>query len=206
MDAFYRRALIALTLIASESVFAEGAVQWSNLNAAGNGCPAGSAVITSTPDGNELAWTADSFGYELTGESSASKFCRLSASAAITPGYYLDEISQQLSYGGFKTRTGSELTVGAQARFFGFNLQPITREYADGSPFNWKKITVRRKQKFSTVAPAEYFCGEENKSGLFQGTVASNALVTTPEGQVSLGIQGLTVSYLARFKWLPCPL
>lgn len=206
MYEIYRRVFIALTLIASDSVFAEGTVQWSNLSASGNGCPAGSAVITSTPDGNELAWTADSFGYELSGESSASRFCRMNAAAVITPGYYLDEISQQISYGGFKSKNGSELTVGAQARFLGFNLQPLTREYADGTAFNWKKTTFRRNQKFSVVAPAEYFCGEETRSGLFQGTVASNALISTPEGKVSLGIQGMTVSYKARFKWLPCPI
>jgi Domain of unknown function (DUF4360) len=205
MFAFSHRAIVALAFFVSASVFAEGTVEWSNLNAAGNGCPAGSAVITATPDGNELAWTSSSFGYELQGESSVSRFCRLNASAAISPGYYLDEIRQQVSYGGLKTKAGSVLSIGAQTRFLGFTLDPISREYADGSAFARKRVTIIRRQKFETLASHEYFCDQEARRGLFQGAVASSALVSTPEGKVSMGIQGLTVAYKVRFSWLPCP-
>lgn len=205
MHQIYQQALAVLTFLATNLAFAEGVVEWTNLSAAGNGCPAGNAVITATPDGNELSFTADSFGYELKGEGSIQRFCRLSGSAKMAQGYYLDEVFQQMSYGGFKSRSGSSLTMGAQARFLGFTLAPLTREYADGARFNVWQVSPRRKDKFSDLAPAEYFCGQEARSGLFQGTVASTGSVTQPDGKLIVGIQGLTVTYKASFSWLPCP-
>jgi hypothetical protein len=205
MHRICQQTLLALTFLATKMAFAEGVVEWSNLSAAGNGCPAGSAVITATPDGNELSFTADSFGYELKGEGSIQRFCRLSGSAKIAPGYYLDEVFQQISYGGFKSRSGSSLTMGAQARFLGFTLTPLTRDYADGARFNVWQVSPRRRDKFSDLAPPEFFCGQDARSGLFQGTVASNGSVTHPDGKLIVGIQGLTVSYKAGFSWLPCP-
>jgi hypothetical protein len=194
-----------LTFFATKLAFAEGVVEWSNLSASGNGCPAGGAVITSTPDGNELSFTTNGFGYELKAEGSVQRFCRLSGSAKIAPGYYLDEVFQQISYGGFKSTTGSTLTIGAQTRFLGFTVAPLTREYAEGARFNVWQISPRRKDKFSELAPAEYFCGQDARNGLFQGTIASTGTVTHPEGKLIVGIQGLTVSYKASFSWLPCP-
>ncbi len=201
----YQHVLVALTFFASNLALAENVVEWSNLSAGGNGCPAGNDVITVTPDGNELALTANNFGYELKGEGSIQRFCRLNASATVAKGHYLDEVTQQISYGGFKSKAGSALTMGAQTRFLGFNLAPLTKEYADGSRFNVWQVSLRRKEKFSSLAPAEYFCGEESRTGLFQGTAASTGSVTDPDGTLIVGIQGLTVSYKASFNWLPCP-
>jgi len=109
----------------NSSAQAQQTTEWSNATANGNGCPVGTSVVTITPGGDEIAWTFDAFGFDLTAPASASRFCRLSASAKIAAGYYLGELTQELSYAGIKSQWGSRLSVGAQSRFFGFNLPQI---------------------------------------------------------------------------------
>lgn len=196
--------LFAFAAFGLEAANAQQVVVWSNMSASGNGCPSGSAVVTATPDGNELSWTAENFGFDLSGPAATARFCRLSASAQLSPGYYLERLRQEVSYGGKKSTTGSSFSVGVQGRFFGYNLRPIRRDYPSGTSFDRPKLTLYSNQTFTNFAPASFFCAESNTAGLFQGTVSVNGQVLEEKAFVSLGIQGQTVSYKAIFRWAAC--
>lgn len=192
------------------AVFASGAksqdvVEWSSVSAAGNGCPSGSAAISVSEDGSEITWTAKQFGFDLKGVSSASRFCRVSAAAKVKPGYYLELLRQEVRYGGEKSTEGSQFSIGAQGRFFGYNLSPVSKQYSDGTAFDKPRVVLRSNQMFTGFAPATFFCGGDNSSGIFQGTVSAVGRVSDDSGFVSLGIDGKTVSYKAIFQWVPCP-
>ena len=179
-------------------------VEWSNVTAAGSGCPAGEAVITVSPNGNEISWTAPNFGFSLRSPSATSKFCRLSASAAVKPGYYLDAVWHEVSYGRIKSTEGSSFSIGEQSRFFGFNMTPINRSYPSGTAFNIGKLTLYRIQNFQTLAPADFFCGGKNPAGLFQATVSANGQVEGEFSTAEIGTKGQTIGYKAMFRWSPC--
>ena len=180
-------------------------VQWSNATANGNGCPAGTAVVTITPDGDEIAWTFDSFGFDLVGPSSASRFCRISASAKLSGGYYLGDLKQELTYGGIKSTVGSRLSVGAQSRFFGYNLPPMVRDYPDGKAFDSLFESAVAVNSFVVHAPPSYFCKSGGVSGLFQSTLSANGQVTAANGSASLAVQGQNVTFKATSGWVACP-
>ncbi len=184
---------------------AQHTVEWSNATANGNGCPAGTAVVTVTPEGDEIAWTFDSFGFDLVGPSSASRFCRLSASAKLSGGFYLADLKQELTYGGIKTRVGSRLSVGVQSRFFGKNLPALVRDYPDGTAFDSLFESAVAIDKFVIYAPPSYFCREGGLSGLFQSTLSANGQVTSSRGSASLAVQGQNVTFKATSGWLACP-
>src|SRR6478735_3149425 len=186
---FLMSAAFLVALNATPAV-AEHSVEWSNATANGNGCPAGTSVVTITPDGDEIAWTFDAFGFDLVGPSSASRFCRLSASAKLSGGFYLADLKQEVSYGGIKSTVGSRLSVGAQSRFFGHNLPPLVRDYPDGKPFDSLFETAEATDSFVIHAPPAYFCNKGNVSGLFQSTLSANGQVTASNGSASLAVQG----------------
>lgn len=194
-----------LTALNAAPSFAVQTVAWSNATANGNGCPAGTSVVTITPNGDEIAWTFDAFGFDLSGPSSASRFCRVSASAKLAGGYYLADLKQELTYGGIKTRVGSRLSVGAQSRFFGQNLPALIRDYGDGTPFNSLFETASATDSFIIYAPPSYFCKNPNLSGLFQSTLSANGQVTTSNGSASLAVQGQNVTFKATSGWVACP-
>jgi hypothetical protein len=180
-------------------------VQWSNATANGNGCPAGTANVTITPNGDEIAWTFDSFGFDLVGPSSASRFCRISASAKLSGGYYLGDLKQELTYGGIKSTVGSRLSVGAQSRFFGYNLTPLVRDYPDGTPFDSLFESAVGVTSFVVHAPPSYFCNKGAVSGLFQSTLSANGQVTARDGSASMAVQGQNVTFKATSGWVACP-
>lgn len=203
-----RSTLVSAVLFAAvwtNSAAAQHTVEWSNATANGNGCPSGTAVVTVTPEGNEIAWTFDSFGFDLVGPSSASRFCRLSASAKLSGGFYLADLKQELTYGGIKTRVGSRLSVGVQSRFFGKNLPALVRDYPDGTPFNSLFESAVALDNFVIYAPPSTFCQNEGLSGLFQSTLSANGQVTSSRGSASLAVQGQNVTFKATSGWLACP-
>ncbi len=197
-------ALVTVTMLGAHPANAEQVVEWSNVTAAGNGCPSSSAVLTATPQGDELAWSSDSFGFSLQGPSSIARFCRLSATAKLKPGFYLDRVFQLVSFGAAKSTEGSSFSIGAKARFFGNDLEEIKRSYPSGTAFDVPRITFYRGQSFSALVPPSFFCQEKNDSGLFQGTVSATSQVTDSLGIATVGIQGQTVSYRVVFRWKPC--
>lgn len=198
-------ATVLFTALWTNSAEAQHTVEWSNATANGNGCPAGTAVVTVTPEGNEIAWTFDSFGFDLVGPSSASRFCRLSASAKLSGGFYLADLKQELTYGGIKTRAGSRLSVGVQSRFFGKNLPPLVRDYPDGTRFDSLFESAEAVDSFVIYAPPSYFCQNGGLSGLFQSTLSANGQVTSSRGSASLAVQGQNVTFKATSGWLACP-
>jgi len=188
----------------SSSASASQTTEWSNATANGNGCPAGTAVVTITPGGDEIAWTFDAFGFDLTQPESASRFCRLSASAKLAGGYYLGELKQEMTYAGIKSTYGSRLSVGAQSRFFGYNLPPLIRNYPNGTPLNSLFESAVSVNNFTVFAPPSYFCRGGKLSGLFQATLSANGQVFPGGGSASLSVQGQNVTFKAIAGWLAC--
>lgn len=187
------------------SAWAQQTTEWSNASASGNGCPSGTSTVTVTPGGDEIAWTFEAFGFDLVAPASASRFCRLSASASLAGGYYLADLKQELTFSGIKSQWGSRLSVGAQSRFFGFNLPPVTRNYPNGTPLDSLFETAEGTTSFVVFAPPQYFCRGGNLRGLFQSTLSANGQVFPEGGSASLAVQGQNVTFRARAGWVACP-
>ena len=198
-------AVSSVFALTASSAFAVQTTEWSNASASGSGCPAGTAIVTVTPGGDEIAWTFDAFGFDLIEPSSASRFCRLSASAKLGGGYYLGELKQELTYGGIKSQFGSRLSIGVQSRFFGYTLPPIVRSYPNGTALNSLFESAVSTQNFVVFAPPSYFCRDGNLSGLFQSTISANGQVFPNGGSASLSVQGQNVTFKATAGWLACP-
>ena len=196
---------LAVLALSSTAAFAAQTTEWSNATASGNGCPAGSSVVTITPGGDEIAWTFDAFGFDLIAPAAASRFCRLSASASLAGGYYLADLKQELSYSGIKSQWGSRISVGARSRFFGYNLPPIIRTYPNGTALNSLFEVATSTNSFVVFAPPSYFCRGGQLKGLFQSTLSANGQVTTSSGSASLSVQGENVTFKATTGWLACP-
>lgn len=177
--------------------------KWSNPTSDGNGCPRGTSSVVIADD--EIAWTFDAFGFELTEPSAASRFCRLSAVADIASGYYLAELKQDLSYSGIKSRYGSTLSVGAQSRFFGYNLPPLVHSYPNGTEFNSLFAHATSSDEFLVILPPAYFCEGDNTQGIFQSTLAANGQVMPGGGSAALAVQGHNVTFKATTGWRACP-
>lgn len=180
-------------------------VAWSNATASGNGCPAGSASVTITPGGDEIAWTFDAFGIDLAiNPGSLSKFCRLSASARIRNGIYLGQFTQELTYGGTKSQNNSYLSIGAQSRFFGQNLPILSQVYRDGDEFDNPTASAAASHNFFVNAAPGGHCEGGNTNGLFQSTLSAVGRISQG-GLASLAVQGQNLTFKAITSWLECP-
>ncbi len=195
--------LLTLTAIQAQ---AESYVEWSQASASGSGCPAGTSMVTITPGGDEIAWTFDDFGFNLSnGPTSASLFCKLSAIARIKNGLYLAELKQEMSYGGAKSKNGSYLSVGAQSRFLSYNLPAITAVYDDGVPFNsvFEYAVASQQVQIPDSVSSENFCKGRDVSGLYQSTLSAVGW-TKAGGTASLSVQGQNVTFKATTIFVDC--
>jgi len=191
-------------LVSMQTGFAQSSVEWSNATASGNGCPIGTSIVTVTPGGDEIAWTFDTFGFNLSrGPATASLFCRLSASARIKKGLYLGRLTQEMTYGATKSARGSSLSVGAQSRFFGKNLPELIQEYPDGIEFDSPLQSAASSFDLEPKLESEFFCDLPNPVGLFQSTLSAAGRVTG-SGTAALNIQGQNVTFRAITTWLDC--
>lgn len=201
----FMKSCLVVSALGSGSAWAQQTTAWSNATANGNGCPPGSSTVTVTPGGDEIAWTFSEFGFDLVQPASASRFCRLSASAHLAGGYYLAQLKQEITYGGIKSTWGSRIMVGARSRFFGFNLPPLIRDYPSGTPLNSIFESAVSTNNFTVFAPPSYFCRGGVLSGLFQSTVSANGQVFPGGGSASLAVQGQNVTFRAIAGWVACP-
>jgi hypothetical protein len=200
-----RRTVLPL-VTAFSGVFAStsfaATTQWSNASANGNGCPIGTSQVAAA--GDEIAWIFDSFFFDLVNPESASRFCRLTATATIANGWYLGQLSQVLSYAGVKSTFGSRLKVGAASRFFGFTLPLIEHNYPNGVPFNSTFMELQGSNMFSVFAPASYWCAGSRPQGLFQSTLSATGQVFPGGGSLSFAGQGFNVKFEAVAGLLQC--
>jgi Domain of unknown function (DUF4360) len=192
--------------LSSLTAQAETAIEWSQANASGNGCPANTSMVTITPGGDEIAWTFDAFGFSLSGgAASANLFCKLSASARIKKGLYLAELKQELSYGGAKSKNGSFLSIGAQSRFLSYNLPAMTAVYDDGVVFNqvFDYVVSTQEVRIPDKVVSENFCKKDDAIGLYQSTLSAVGW-TKAGGTASLSVQGQNVTFKATTIFVDC--
>lgn len=195
---------IIFAALPSGAALAVQTTEWSNASANGNGCPLGTSSVTITPGGDEIAWTFSEFGFDLVNPSSASRFCRLSASASLAGGYYLGQLKQEISYG-IEKKPGSRISIGAQSRFFGFNVPPLVKSYGPAVDYTNLFESAVSVNNFTVIAPPSYFCRGGNLRGLFQSTVSANGQVSPGGSTASLAVQGQNVTFKAIAGWVACP-
>ncbi len=180
-------------------------VEWSNASAAGDGCPIGTSIVTITPGGDEIAWTFDSFGFQLQGtKTTASQFCRLTASAKVKRGLYLGHLIQELTFGATKSKIGSVLTVGAQSRFFSRNMPALGQTYADGVEVDSPLESISSEVDYLPDVSTDYFCRSPSPVGLFQSTLSAVGKISG-RGTASISVQGQNVTFRAVTDWMACP-
>lgn len=186
----------------SSSAWAQNAVEWSDATAGGNGCPNDASVIIG---GDEIAWTFNSFSFDLiSGPDTKSLFCRLSAKAKVKEGYYIGRFTQELSYIGTKTQNDSFVQVGAQSRFFGYNLPALVRTYADGVPFDSTDAKATDSYDFAVGFEPGFLCGGGNPEGVFQSTLTALGRIGRSGGTASIAIQGQNVSFKVSTNLASC--
>jgi hypothetical protein len=195
-------ASFAALSIYSANAFAQNTVRWSSASSNGNGCPPGTASVSTA--GNEIAWVFNSFYFDLINPESASRFCRLTATATLAQGFYIANLNQTLSYAGVKSTFGSRLSVAAVSRFFGYSLPVIQDNYPNGTPFNSPYEELQSNTLFGVIAPPSWWCGTRPPQGLFQSTLSATGQVFPGGGSLSFAGQGFNVKFEAIAGWLAC--
>lgn len=191
----------AVFVALSSPAWAQNAVEWSNATAGGNGCPGDASVIVG---GDEIAWIFNSFFFDLTtAPDTRSLFCRLSAKAKVKEGYYIGRFTQELSYAGTKSKDNSFIQVGAQSRFFGYNLPALVRTYADGVPFEAVDAKATDSYDYAVGFEPGFLCGGGNPEGLFQSTLTALGRISQ-NGTASVAIQGQNVSFKVSTNLASC--
>ena len=180
--------------------------KWTPAPPSGSGCNTSDTFVFTF--GDTISWTFSNLGVNLTAgfpPGSDNKFCSIRAGAEIAQGIYLAQLTQSLTYGGIKSKTGSRGSISTNSSFFGYNVQPFQIQLPEGSDFDVALTTRNKVDDFTVIAPPSYWCNpSRNPRGLFSSRIAVNGQVTQPGASISISAQQFDVKFEATLGWKPC--
>ena len=203
MKSVWNIGCFVVAAVAATSAFAQQSVQWDSTKSilAGQGCTRDVDSFV-TQNGNDLSMVFTRLGVDLPGGVSkvlaARSSCTARVPATVAPGYYIAELSQQVTFGVTKTSR----TIGSVATtstFFGFNMSPYTIMLPRGQALNEPLMVQRRQDRFSVQTSPSWYNGWCSRSRALKGVYQANISVAgqkdRPEDDLIMFVDGLDLKY-----------
>lgn len=182
-------------------------VQWERGDVHGSGCSMGDTSIFIF--GDQISYTFSTLEINLSsagGPKVSNKFCNFTAEARIKPGNYVAEFQQVLSYGGIKSRFGSQGSIMTFSQFFGHVIKPFRVTFKNGEDFNQPIVTETLSDRNTNVSKPGWWCKVDRvPKGQLRGRLDVQGLLIPPTaGSIAISAQTIDIKYAATISWAPC--